>query len=112
MSDPHPLNPVAYFAGTQPLWRGFWLWSVGFSVSVAVGYAGIDGLLFGEGSDRDWARPMIRVLRVWAALGLTSLFIIIRSHRNARSPVAGMAAFAVVGLPTAYCLFMLFWFMS
>ena len=103
--DPHPLDPIAYFKGTQPLWRAFWLWFVCGSGSIGLGYFGVEVLLSYATTDDSWL-PMIRCLRVWSVLGVSSLIVIIRNHQNASSPVAGMVAFAIAGLPTACCLFL------
>lgn len=112
MSDPHPLDPVAYFKGTQPLWRAFWLWFVCGSGSIAWGYYWVEYWLaiYSTTTSDDWL-PLVRCLRVWSVLGVTSLIVILRCHRNTTSPIAGMAAFIAAGLPTAPCVVFLLWFM-
>ena len=110
MSAPHPLNLSAYIAGRQPLWRAFWLWSVCGSGSIAWGYYWIEGRLSDGFAGDDWL-PLMRSLALWSILGVTSLFVVTRCGRNTTSQLAGMGAFTIVGIPTAFSVFWLLWLM-
>jgi len=110
MPQPSPFNVSAYLTGDQPLWRAFWLWSVGMCGTVAATYAFVDRHFSGAVMEDSWA-PLLRVLTVWAVLGGFSLMAIARCHANTKSPILAATAFLVIGLPTVGATFVLLWFL-
>lgn len=91
--------------------RAFWLWSViGGGGCGWLYYLGEAYVLHGFATD-SW-NPLIRCLAVWTVLGIVSLVVILRCSRNADSNIGGMAAFALVGLPTVLSSFWLLWLLQ
>lgn len=90
----------AYLHGEQPLWRAFWIWSIGGCGTLALAYDLTELGLSDATVRASWA-PFMRILAVWTVLGILSLAAVVPCRANTNSRALSIGAFIAIAAPTA-----------